>query len=227
MTQVNYYNSFANKYGDSILASENPAIWTTDQVLNGPIYDAMKIRVEYQRDVILKEFDKKNKVLDIGCGFGRQSFLLAKDGFDVKGIDPSDEFITLAKKIFKHHNLKGEFEVAEFEHFTDHLYDQAILLDVIEHIRPNHRKMFMKRISSFLKKNGKLIVSFPDVEVFDTKSKLDNMFNLLTYKIKQRNVEHPYPMPTKRGFIKLISDFFEVQNCINAGETLMFVAVKR
>ena len=227
MTQVNYYNSFANKYADSILASSNPAIWTTDQEINGPICKAMKIRVESQRDVILKEFSKKRRTLDIGCGFGRQSFLLAKDGFDVKGIDPSDEFVTLAKRIFEQHQLNGEFEVAEFEEFADAQYDQAILLDVIEHIRPEHRKGFMQRICSFLKKDGKLIVSFPNLNSFSYKSKLEDIFNLLTYRIKQRDIEHPYPIPTKGGFNKLASNFFEVKDCIDIGETLMFVLVKK
>lgn len=227
VTQINYYNSFANKYGDSIIASKNPAIWTVDQEINGPIFEAMKIRVEHQRDVILKEFNKKSKILDIGCGFGRQSFLLARDGFDVKGIDSSNEFITLAKRIFHHHHLNGEFEVAEFEQFSENKYEQAILLDVIEHIRPGHRKGFMERICNFLEKDGKLIVSFPNVDFFTYKSKLANIFNSLTYKIKQRNVEHPYPIPTKREFTKLISNFFEVKDCIDIGETIMFVVVKR
>jgi ubiquinone/menaquinone biosynthesis C-methylase UbiE len=46
--------------------------------------------------IIYKVF--KNKVLDIGCGTGFQSYLYSAAGYDVIGIDIADELLEIAKK---------------------------------------------------------------------------------------------------------------------------------
>lgn len=51
-------------------------------------------------DFIEKEinYDKKCKILDIGCGTGRHDIELAKRGYNVTGIDLSESMLAKAKE---------------------------------------------------------------------------------------------------------------------------------
>lgn len=57
--------------------------------------------------MIFKKYLNKDKgnVLDCCCGVGRHSYLMAKDGFNVTGIDFSCDQISNAKKIHNHKNI--------------------------------------------------------------------------------------------------------------------------
>ena len=77
--QVNYYNRFGKKYEQDILNCPEPELWTTDYHEQGRVYREMKERIKQQQELILDHFDKKFPVIDIGCGFGRQAVLLAKN----------------------------------------------------------------------------------------------------------------------------------------------------
>jgi 2-polyprenyl-3-methyl-5-hydroxy-6-metoxy-1,4-benzoquinol methylase len=70
--QVNYYNDFGKLFEDSILNCPEPEFWTTDYMEKGRVYQEMKLRVSHQLNFTGKNFTTKNKVLDVGCGFGRQ-----------------------------------------------------------------------------------------------------------------------------------------------------------
>ncbi len=51
----------------------------------------------------------KIKVLDIGCGAGNNSWFFAKEGFNITGIDISEEAIKFAQSRFKNEKLSGKF----------------------------------------------------------------------------------------------------------------------
>jgi len=61
---------------------------------------------------ILKRYYVVNKgdlFLELGCGRGRVSLMLAKDGLTTVGLDVSIDALKLAKKIFEHNNERGWF----------------------------------------------------------------------------------------------------------------------
>lgn len=100
-------------------------------------------------------------VLDIGCGSGRLSFLLAKEGAVVTGIDYARSMIELAEK-YQHqlkvvHNVEfvcGDF-MADFRESKK--YDISIALGVFDYIKdpiPFLRKM--KKMTT-----TKIIASYP------------------------------------------------------------------
>lgn len=51
---------------------------------------------EYVRDLITRYGPGARTVLDLGCGTGRHDMLLAQMGYDVTGIDRSDEMLAIA-----------------------------------------------------------------------------------------------------------------------------------
>lgn len=53
-------------------------------------------QVAFMKNIFVRK--RVRKILDLGCGYGRHTVLLALAGYDVTGIDYSDFFIKLAKK---------------------------------------------------------------------------------------------------------------------------------
>src|SRR5690349_13999996 len=111
--QISYYNKFADKYRSSILDCPEPEYWTTDYDEKGKVYREIKERVDLQKEWVLKYFKKNKPVLDIGCGFARQAYWMAKSGFNVEGIDTSESFISLAKELFQKKGLTAKFSCIE------------------------------------------------------------------------------------------------------------------
>lgn len=62
-------------------------------------YDKFYQNKNYKKEVeFIKNFIKKeDKIIDIGCGTGIHASLLEQDGFDVDGLDISNEMLELAK----------------------------------------------------------------------------------------------------------------------------------
>jgi SAM-dependent methyltransferase len=69
------------------------------------------------------------RVLDVGCGPGRHSLALAQRGFDVTGIDLSDDFIALACEAAASERLSVRFEVVDVRDLTfEAEFDAAVCL---------------------------------------------------------------------------------------------------
>jgi len=97
--------------------------------LKDPWYSWLMSRLHY---LIVKTIIMKNipdKVLDIGCGTGFQSFIYAAAGNEVIGIDIAEDLINIAKKKLKNFNFKT-FEL--FPAYYDYVrkYNQIILKGV-------------------------------------------------------------------------------------------------
>ena len=54
--------------------------------------------------------DRGMRVLDVGCGPGRHALALARRGFEVFGVDQSDEFLRLAREAAAAEDLSCTFE---------------------------------------------------------------------------------------------------------------------
>ena len=68
-------------------------------------------------------------MLDVGCGPGRHALALARRGFDVVGVDLSEDFIALARDAAAAERLAAHFEVADVRDLAyDGEFDAAICL---------------------------------------------------------------------------------------------------
>lgn len=98
----------------------------------------------------------KGRLLDIGCGQGRDSIALAQLGFDVLGIDNSEIGIEQLNKVAKEKSLSlvGKTEdIYEFAHFDEFDF---ILLDSMFHFGKKERDKeteFLKKIITSSKLN--------------------------------------------------------------------------
>lgn len=98
-------------------------------------------------------------ILDIGCGNGRFLLYLKKLGFkNLFGIELPGKSADRASKIQGLNILIGEIEHVKFE--TDG-FDAITLFHVMEHMKnPLH---ILKNIKNWLKQDGILIISFPNI----------------------------------------------------------------
>lgn len=98
------------------------------------------------------------KIVDVGCGDGALTGLIAKAGGIVIGIDPSKEGLALARQMFEKHSLKGTFCSSSTE-LVDRSCDAVVCADVIEHVE-NTDEM-LQEIFRILKLDGIAVISTP------------------------------------------------------------------
>jgi len=102
------------------------------------------------------------KVLDIGCGEGVLGGRLKQFGQIVYGIEVSSNAANIASSVLDK-VFVGNVENMEFE-FQDGFFDTIILGDILEHLYDPWA--FLSRTSRFLKKNGILAASIPNIQYF-------------------------------------------------------------
>ena len=113
----------------------------------------------------LSDYPQRGKMLDLGCGQGRDSISLARLGFSVVGIDNSKVGIEQMNQIAKieNLNLRGKVDdIFEFDNFVE--YD-FVLLDSMFHFAKkdlNKETDFIKKILSKIKYGCLLIICIQD-----------------------------------------------------------------
>ncbi len=226
MNQIKYYNEFGKKYRSDIIASADPAVWASDMHINGPIFTEIKKRVAMQKKIIDEFFDPSISVIDLGCGFGRQVFVMLRNGFTVTGVDSSDVFISIAKEISFKHEWKPEFICSSVIDFNPSVkFNQATLFDIYEHILPSKRSIFLHHLREYICQDScVVIISFPYVpDSFRTV--LINFFKSITFRIPffSSRKEHPYPIPSKKRFLNDISKWFRLVEFKLVSDTAFYV----
>jgi 2-polyprenyl-3-methyl-5-hydroxy-6-metoxy-1,4-benzoquinol methylase len=106
---------------------------------------------------LLSKYPKHEKVLDLGCGQGRDAIALARMGFDVTGIDNSSVGIAQMNQIAKTEQLQLNGIVAdifEFDNFTN--YDFVLQDSLLHFTKKDLAKEteFIKRIISSVERNA-------------------------------------------------------------------------
>jgi SAM-dependent methyltransferase len=107
-------------------------------------------------------FPKCSKLLDIGCGSGRDLALLARMGFDVYGVDPSAEFIQLAQHT--HPELQGRLNVSGLPELGIPFggkFDGVLCYGVLMHLNLEALTRSVQSLRACLKLHGRVIIAIP------------------------------------------------------------------
>lgn len=104
----------------------------------------------------LERLPKGAKILDAGCGSGRDSLAFKKLGYEVTAIDGSEELCKLASEYIGQAVKYMQFQELDFENQFDGIWACATLLHVVSEELPE----VIKRLVKALKKDGVLYASF-------------------------------------------------------------------
>jgi 2-polyprenyl-3-methyl-5-hydroxy-6-metoxy-1,4-benzoquinol methylase len=147
------------------------------------------------------EYNKKTKILDIGCGTGRHSIELSKRGYSVAGIDLSESLLKRAKEKAFEQNLQIVFKKHDARNLPFlHEFDLIIMLcegafPLMETDEMNFQ--ILQNAANALKPKGKMIFTtlnglfplFHSVKEFlDSETKEgnaaygNNSFDLMTFR---------------------------------------------
>ena len=98
-------------------------------------------------------------VLEVGCGSGTFTVLMAARGHRVTGIDIDPSYVETAKqRVAKFSGCRvacGDATAADWPE----RFDTVVALDVVEHIEDDHA--FLRRLARVLRPGGKLVVKVP------------------------------------------------------------------
>ncbi|KUK82542.1 MAG: Transcriptional regulator, MerR family [Microgenomates bacterium 39_6] len=134
------------------------------QSYNYKYYDLHKPHEDLK--LVTDEFRRHNvkRVLDIGCGLGNNLLPLLKYGFDIYGIDSSQEAVARTQDLLTKEGKKPERVVnASFEKipFSDGWFDAVLSIQTLQHGKEAQIKQGVAEITRILKPEGLLFISLP------------------------------------------------------------------
>ncbi|OGD83277.1 hypothetical protein A2165_03760 [Candidatus Curtissbacteria bacterium RBG_13_40_7] len=134
----------------------------------------------------LKEEFGNAKVLDIGCGNGWISLMVAKRGHQVWGIDSSETAILEAKGLSEKANVSNltHFEVGNALDlpYKDNFFEGLVDRGLFHHILPKNRNLYLENIKRVLKPESLVYLSVFSMENPEgigqrfTKDKIESIF---------------------------------------------------
>lgn len=104
---------------------------------------------------------KAVKILDLGCGGGATIWYLAREGFDVYGVDGSPSAIRQAEAHLERENLSATFKVADFVEldFETGFFDAVYDLGAIQHNRKADIEKIYGEVFRVLRPGGHFFTS--------------------------------------------------------------------
>lgn len=149
-----------------------------------------------------------DKILEIGCGIGTVVYELKSQGYDVIGIDISQEAIIYGLK--KYGDIHLEAQAAEALPYEDESFDVVLSFDLFEHIAQVDKHI--SEVYRVLKSEGYYL--------FQTPNKYSNViFETLAHKSLKWRRAHPSlhtPAQLKRRLMRHGFDVeFEKMNPVN------------
>ena len=134
MKTIDYYNKHAEEFTAS----------------------TFEVDMESLYQPFLAELLEGARILDVGCGSGRDTLAFKNKGYQVDAIDYSEELVKKASRLTGIPiKLKSFYEVDDYEAY-DGIWACASLL----HCERNHLKEVIGKLVSALKPNGVLYMSF-------------------------------------------------------------------
>jgi SAM-dependent methyltransferase/uncharacterized protein YbaR (Trm112 family) len=107
---------------------------------------------------------KGERLLDIGCNWGRWSIAAAKKGYKPVGFDPSLRAVLAARRVARQLGTAADFIVgdARFLPFRDDSFDVVFSYGVYQHLSKDNVRTSLDEVHRVLKRNGKTLFQMPN-----------------------------------------------------------------
>ena len=156
MGTIDYYNENAERYFNN----------TVNAYMN------------QQYNMFLKYMKEEGKILDFGCGSGRDSLFFKNLGYDVDAIDGSEELCKLAREY-----TGLDVKCMDFKDFNSKdVYDGVWACATLLHVKRDLLLDTLIRIRESLKNNGVIYTSFKKGEDKEEYLNDGRYFNFLSKK---------------------------------------------
>jgi len=127
---------------------------------------------------------KGKDVLELGCAAGYLSREMKRNDCTIVGVDIDRELLQKARKYLRE-TICGDLDTIELD-FSKESFDVILMGDVLEHLR--YPEDMLRRIRPFIKQNGYIVVSVPNVANWEVrKNLLWGRFNYTDKGIMDRN----------------------------------------
>lgn len=98
---------------------------------------------------------KHLKLLDVGCGEGKDAVFFARNGYDVSAFDVSDAGIEKTRKLAEQAGVHIHvFKADILDYRLDTYYDIIFSSGVLHYIKPEYRKDIFENYKQFTNENG-------------------------------------------------------------------------
>ncbi|MHA7733147.1 class I SAM-dependent methyltransferase [Nitrosopumilus sp. S6] len=241
-----HFGNFHQQLGQKMLIERkiNPDDWWISQKfeqdfsgIKNNLYKS--IQENFLEEFFKKKFSEKDTILDLGCGIGYYSKLMAKTKAKIIGVDPNKQFIDIAKNNPK----EVEFHVSEIGN-VDSLdwlekdsIDFVFMSDALlfYFVPPNPKQKYeienlLTSIKRVLKANGRLFSLEPH-GVFFLKpwlGELENPFTIITEYNKKKfditpNLSHMIKSFLEGGFtLRDFKELYSKENIIDDKRAELF-----
>ena len=157
-------------------------------------------------DDLIKLFKRNNisKVLDLGCGSGKHLAYLVEHGFNVYGIDISEEGIKAAKSFLKRKKLKGNLKKGSIYKklpYKENFFDAVLSLRVLNHGKITEIRKAIREIKRVLKPGGFIFITVQKV----TTRKKEKIRKINSIKVKMIDSRTYFPLEGReKGIVHFI-----------------------
>lgn len=134
----------------------------------------------------LTNYPKRGKVLDLGCGQGRDAIALARIGYSVIGIDNSKVGIDQMNQVARAENLNLQGQVEDIYTYDKFETYDIILLDSMFHFAKNDKEQevgLIKKIISKIKNESLVIVC-----IQDTGNKVETLNQAIDFEKEEKRL---------------------------------------
>jgi len=114
---------------------------------------------EALRQCVIKYFRPGGRCLDVGCGSGRDAAWLASLGFEVLGLDPSENLLKEARVLHPGLELRCD-QLPELETLRAESFDNILCSGVLMHLPSEKIPSACARLLGALRDDGTLVLSF-------------------------------------------------------------------
>jgi O-antigen biosynthesis protein len=172
----------------------------------------------------IAEFVKNKEVLDIACGEGYGSAILAKNALTVCGVDIDAASVAYASQTYSTIATNLKFLTGSVAHIPlpDNSIDVIVSFETIEHVDENTQHAFLVEVKRVLRPGGSFIISTPDRINYSERYNYKNAFHL-------KEFSQPEFQQFLSGYFVHIETFFQgfdIVSTITPSQSRYFETIK-
>lgn len=170
---------------------------------------------------------KRKKIVDIGCGNGRNLIPFAKKGFNCEGVDFSKDMVKFAKSRFKKLGLKCNFHVLNMNKlpFKDHNFDYIICVASFHHLDKKNQTKTLEEFKRILKPGGKIYITVWNK--WQSRFLFEKKEVFIPWKVKDKIYQRYYYLFNYFEFKSLLSKYFKIEHSEGIFEKNIELIVKK